>query len=1025
MARILPLLDAAQRRDFDSPPKFTAGQRPFFFSQPEWAEPLLRAMSAPHMRGGFLLQLGYFKATGRFFPVERFAAADRAYVQQHLPLGGPVDWLRYDVKAAFRHRPIVLHHLGVHPFEQVAATALAQVTHFARQQMNLLAVFRSAADYLRAHRWEVPSYATLAGVVPDAFRTVEQQVTTSLAQHLTPGLCQQLDALFTTEDAAPAERNRPYRLTTLKRTLELMRPAAIRANVQDYAVLKALFGQLQPLVQALGLSEEMVRYYARYVERAQVFQVQQQTDKKYLMVICFLVHQYYQVGDLLTETLQQAVQTHRNAAQRETQARVYRQQQDTAGQLRQVLDGVVRHGAALQTLEQVAFSFARTNEDKVAALLAWLQTPDVTAFAQLRQTAQQLRKGGGGNVNGPYFQVVEERSRALQRRLGDILRLVDYEGPADSPLTQALTSFRERAGQLGSKPPVAFLKAAERTALDQAESSVSLYKALLAGHVADHLKAGKVNLLHSLSYRPFDTYLLDELAWTQQREQLLEKTNLTHLREPGPWLEALQACLSAAFAHTFERLQAGTNPGFRRRADGRPRFLTPARPVDDEAPVVPPLFPGPGSVSLHEVLHTVNAQCHFTDCLQHWSAQHRPPRPADRLFFAGLMAYGCNLGLPRMAHATKHVSQATLENTVNWYFSLDNLRRANDAVVALTGKLPVSRLFRRDPDQTHTSSDGQKYYVAVDSIHATHSYKYFGQEKGLVSYGFLDDRHRLFYSVTFSSSEREAPYMVDGLLHNDVVESTIHSTDTHGFTEVNFALTEFITVAFAPRIHSFQDQQFYAFAGMEVPDVAAYGLRLGKPLDRGLIAAQWETILRLVVSLKQKHVTASTLLKRLNSYSQQHPVYVALREVGRAVRTEFLLRYMDDQDLRKRIDDQLDKLESTHHFARAVFYGQNGQIPYAGKEEQQLADVCKRLVQNVIVCWNCLYLNQQLFQAPPGERQALADAIARRSPVSWQHINLQGEFDFSEEALTDALHFDLEALLTVEWEATKASSPEQ
>ena len=43
--------------------------------------------------------------------------------------------------------------------------------------------------------------------------------------------------------------------------------------------------------------------------------------------------------------------------------------------------------------------------------------------------------------------------------------------------------------------------------------------------------------------------------------------------------------------------------------------------------------------------------------------------------------------------------------------------------------------------------------------------------------------------------------------------------------------------------------------------------------------------------------------------------------------------YMDDQSLRKRIDDQLDKLESTHHFARAVFYGQNGQIPYAGKEE--------------------------------------------------------------------------------------------
>lgn len=70
----------------------------------------------------------------------------------------------------------------------------------------------------------------------------------------------------------------------------------------------------------------------------------------------------------------------------------------------------------------------------------------------------------------------------------------------------------------------------------------------------------------------------------------------------------------------------------------------------------------------------------------------------------------------------------------------------------------------------------------------------------------------------------------------------------------------------------------------------------------------------------------------------------------------------------------------------------------------------------MIVCWNCLYLNQQLFQAPSTERQALADAITHLPPVSWQRINLQGEFDLSDGALTEALQFDLGALLTVERE---------
>jgi len=58
-----------------------------------------------------------------------------------------------------------------------------------------------------------------------------------------------------------------------------------------------------------------------------------------------------------------------------------------------------------------------------------------------------------------------------------------------------------------------------------------------------------------------------------------------------------------------------------------------------------------------------------------------------------------------------------------------------------------------------------------------------------------------------------------------------------------------------------------------------------------------------------------------------------------------------------------------------------------------------------------------LFQTSLTECQTLADAIARMSPVSWQPIYLQGEFDFSDEALIEVLHFDLAALLTVEWEA--------
>ena len=67
--------------------------------------------------------------------------------------------------------------------------------------------------------------------------------------------------------------------------------------------------------------------------------------------------------------------------------------------------------------------------------------------------------------------------------------------------------------------------------------------------------------------------------------------------------------------------------------------------------------------------------------------------------------------------------------------------------------------------------------------------KYFGKGKrGITVYIFLDDTHKLFYSVVISSFESQAAYVIDGLMHNDVVQSNIHSTDTAGYSEILLAV---------------------------------------------------------------------------------------------------------------------------------------------------------------------------------------------------------------------------------------------
>jgi len=76
----------------------------------------------------------------------------------------------------------------------------------------------------------------------------------------------------------------------------------------------------------------------------------------------------------------------------------------------------------------------------------------------------------------------------------------------------------------------------------------------------------------------------------------------------------------------------------------------------------------------------------------------------------------------------------------------------------------------------------------------------------------------------------------------------------------------------------------------------------------------------------------------------------------------------------------------------------------AEKEEQEMAEACKRLIKNCIICWNYLYLSQKLEDSEDiASREAFLEAVANGSAVSWQHINLLGEYDFSDEKLQDTV----------------------
>ena len=88
------------------------------------------------------------------------------------------------------------------------------------------------------------------------------------------------------------------------------------------------------------------------------------------------------------------------------------------------------------------------------------------------------------------------------------------------------------------------------------------------------------------------------------------------------------------------------------------------------------------------------------------------------------------------------------------------------------------------------------FHYYFDNHFDNYSYKYFGKNKGITLYSFISDAHQVFHGLAFSASDREAWYVLNGLMHNQVVESDIHSTDTHGSTDIVFALCYLLGIDF-------------------------------------------------------------------------------------------------------------------------------------------------------------------------------------------------------------------------------------
>ena len=334
----------------------------------------------------------------------------------------------------------------------------------------------------------------------------------------------------------------------------------------------------------------------------------------------------------------------------------------------------------------------------------------------------------------------------------------------------------------------------------------------------------------------------------------------------------------------------------------------------------------------------------------------------------------------------------------------DKVNQLQKVIDAHMPSIRIEQLLMEVDQMTHYS----RHFVPIQhhqsrpknfhkSLLASYYPRYYGYyEKAIGIYTHVSDQYSVFSTKIISCSPREALYVLDGLLENNtILKIREHTTDTHGYTEIVFALCHLLGFYFMPRIRDLKDQQLYRID--KSVDYGDLNHLLTKTADLAIIEEQWEYMMRVVISLKQKTAPAHVIVQRLTNSSPSDRLTKAFTNLGRIIKTEYILRYLTDKDLRQTVQRQLNKGEYRHKLPRWIFFADQGEFTTGDYEEIMNKASSLSFVSNAILYWNTIKINDVVEQLRQQGEDIDDKTLSHISLLPYKHVLPNGTYFIEDE----------------------------
>ena len=353
-----------------------------------------------------------------------------------------------------------------------------------------------------------------------------------------------------------------------------------------------------------------------------------------------------------------------------------------------------------------------------------------------------------------------------------------------------------------------------------------------------------------------------------------------------------------------------------------------------------------------------------------------------------LYGLGTNTGLKKINTGINGESYQDLLYVRRRYIHKEQLRSAIAEVINAIFEIRSPEIWGEGT--TTCASDSKHFGAWSQNLMTQYHLRYGG--RGVMIYWHVEKKSTCIYSQLKTCSSSEVAAMIEGVLrHCTSMEVEKNYVDSHGQSEVAFAFTHLLGFQLMPRLKRIKTQKLYRpFTGQSdaYPHLQPI---LTRPINWDLIRQQYDQMVKYATALRLGTAETEAILKRFSKNPFKHPTYQGLMELGRVIKTIFLCQYLDEEAVRREVNEGLNVVERWNGVNDFIFYGKGGEFASNRLETQELSVLSLHLLQICLVYVNTLMIQSVLAQKHWEKKLSVADKRAI-TPLLFGHVNPYGTF---------------------------------